>query len=222
MEGIISWLLSHVGVIVFLVVAVSAVRNMIRVARRGQEGGAAAPRRALSEDDDPEAAERTRRVQEEIRRKIAERRASAAEAEAAATREMVSGQPRPLSERLPPLVRPTRVPPLDPFGGPMRKIVRKMEEAAETASARLEPDEEAETKAALERQRKLADELRALEAARKMEEQRAAAIAAMQRAEEPGLAISGRRDLREQLRDPQELRRAVVLREILGAPVGLR
>lgn len=220
MEGIISWLLSHVGVIVFLVVAISAVRNMIRVARRGQEGGPAAPRRALSEEDDPEAAERTRRVQEEIRRKIAERRAASAEVEM--TRDTRAGEARPLSERIPPLVRPMQVPPLDPFGGPMRKIVRKMEEAAEAAAARLEPAEDVETKAALERQRKLADELRALEAARKMEEQRAATAAALQRAEEAPLVMAGRRDLREQLRDPQELRRAIVLREILGAPVGLR
>src|SRR5690606_7063216 len=134
-----------------------------------------------------EAAERTRRLQEEIRRKIVERRALANEME----RETFEQQPGPAPEvfeapreRIPPMVRPTHTPPVDPFGGPMRKIVRKLEEAAETANRKFELAEDGAAQAALERQRRLTEEMRALDAARIAQERRAAEITASLRKEE--------------------------------------
>jgi hypothetical protein len=103
----------------------------------------------------------------------------------------------------------------------MRRIVRRLEEVA-TQGDQREQDAAA---AVLERQRKLADEMRALEAARAAEQQRAAQIYATVTAA-PSVAASRQPQVRDdpqaQLRDPRELRRAFVLREILGSPVGLR
>ena len=160
-----------------------------------------------------EQAERTRRVQEEIRRKIAERRGSAADVRPSPT----------VRERIPPLVRPAQTPPLDPFGGPMRRIIRELEAAAEK---RLEPQpdpEEAARAAVLERQQRLAAEMRALESARLAQQRRAGEIAvAAAKAPSRIARFPAGGDVRAGLRDPRELRRAVVLREILGAPVGFR
>jgi hypothetical protein len=75
--------------------------------------------------------------------------------------------------------------------------------------------------AELERQRRLAEDLRQLEAERAEARRRtardsagAAAAAAAVRSARGGLA--------EELRDAASVRRAVILREVLGTPVGLR
>lgn len=164
-------------------------------------------------DLDPEQAERTRRVQEEIRRKIAERRGVTAEA---TPREVAT-------ERIPPLMRPTQVPPVDPFGGPMRRIVREFEQTVAQWEA-PPPEADAMAQAAeLQRQARLKEQLQALEAARLAESQRAQELMVSRRvpmvSRTPVYATA---NLRGALRDPRELRRAIVLREILGTPVGLR
>jgi len=198
-----DWILQHLQIVLPIAAAIAYLLK-----NRNQRSSDDTTRPDVG---DVEKTERTRRVQEEIRRKIAERRGTAARGE---------GQPT-IRERVPPLVRPVQVPPLDPFGGPMRRIVKRLEEAATSIDQR-ERDAAASV---LERQQKLADEMRALEAARVAEKQRAAQIATMTSAmpaEMAGRQFQARDDVMTQLRDPRELRRAVVLREILGAPVGLR
>jgi hypothetical protein len=76
----------------------------------------------------------------------------------------------------------------------------------------------------LARQEKLTEEMRALEAARVAEQRRATELTKTRREERATAAreTTGLGSLREQLRDPRELRRAFVLREVLGAPVALR
>lgn len=224
-----KWLLENLGlVVVVLVATVSFLRGVFRTLKGDAD---APPRRIPPKFEDPEAAERTRRVQEEIRRKIAERRAAAEAAERGSYE-----QPGPAREvfeapreRIPPLVRPTQTSPLDPFGGPMRKIVRKLEEAAEAAERKFEMSDDGAAQAALERQRRLEEQMRALEAARAAEERRAAEIAAAHKEERSTVRVL--REMRvpspvlavkAQLRDPAELRRAILLREVLGPPVGLR
>jgi len=108
----------------------------------------------------------------------------------------------------------------------MRRIVREIREAAEK---QLEPErdrgrEEAAHKAVLARQEKLAEEMRALEAARATEQRRAAELMTVQREGRAAVARGAAvlPGLGEQLRDPRELRRAFLLREVLGAPVALR
>jgi hypothetical protein len=205
-----KWVLENLGLVVVLAVgAVSFLRTVFRAAK-GDEPRP--PRSAPAED--PEAAERTRRVQEEIRRKIAERRGaleqSHAERRAAAAR-----------EDAPPRLRPATVPPVDPFGGPMRRITETLENLAQRSQRE---EAEAAQREEEERQRKLTAQLRALEAQRAEERRRAAEIAAGARARKPIAAIefAAASSLRDQLRDKGELRRAIVLREILSTPVGLR
>jgi hypothetical protein len=210
-----KWLIQNLGfVIVATIVAISFLRGIFRAAK----GGGDVPPRPRATVD-PEAAERTRRVQEEIRRKIAERRAAAA-----AERPLGDiGRSESRPDYVPPLLPRTRIPPVDPFGGPMRRIVKKLEEAAER---RFEPTDDTAEREALERQQKLEEQLRALEVTRLAQQRRAADIAAAGRRRNEAIVPielggpAGR--LRQQLRDPRELRRVVVLREILGAPVALR
>jgi len=116
------------------------------------------------------------------------------------------------------------VPPLDPFGGPMRKILKEIERAAQPETP-PQYDPTVPEKAALERQKALQEQLKTLEAARVAEQRRAAELAASRQAmRAPALAGATFEpgDLRARLRDPKELRRTIVLRELLGPPVALR
>jgi hypothetical protein len=181
-------LLQFLPVVVFLLVVVSIARNALRVARRLAEQQPA-PR--PSDAYDPAMSERTRRIQEEIRRKIAERRGATA---------------------APP-------PPIEPMGEPEFDLPVPAEEPP------LERTFSPSHAAVLERQQQLSDQMHALEAARLAEQRRAAQTAAAARTasqSEGGMLAGARGDLLADLRNPQSLRRAFVLREVLGAPVGLR
>ena len=107
-----NWVQEHLQLIIAAAAAIAYFFNRQRSAHDEND-----ETQRPTEQASPEHAERTRRVQEEIRRKIAERR---------------TGQSanRPEAERVPPMVRPSHVPPIDPFGGPMRRMARKLEEAA--------------------------------------------------------------------------------------------
>jgi hypothetical protein len=78
--------------------------------------------------------------------------------------------------------------------------------------------------AVLERQERLAEQMRDLEQARLREQRRAAELGETMGSSQ--LARAGantaRGTLLDDLRGADNLRRAVVLREVLGAPVGLR
>jgi hypothetical protein len=79
--------------------------------------------------------------------------------------------------------------------------------------------------AEIERQQRLADELRQAEEARLLAQRRAESVTAEKRAEaetETALRAAARDRVLGDLSDPQSLRRAFVLREVLGTPVGLR
>jgi len=181
-------LLQFLPVFVFLLVVVSIARNALRVARRLAEQKPA-PRPADSYD--PAMSERTRRIQEEIRRKIAERRGAST-----APPPPLEPMPEPVSER--PVTWDE--PPLEPTFSPSHAAV-------------------------LERQQQLADQMRALEIARLAEQRRTAQVSAAVKTaaeSEGGMLAGSRGDLLADLREPRSLRRAFVLREVLGAPVGLR
>ena len=75
------------------------------------------------------------------------------------------------------------------------------------------------------RQEELAEQMRMLEEARALARRRAAEIAAARKAEsesEAGVLATARGTLLADLREPQSLRRALVLREVLGPPAALR
>jgi hypothetical protein len=151
---------------------------------------------------DPEQAERVRRIQEEIRRKIAERRGEAAP------------------------------PPPMPVPGPVvvmeREPVFRETPRQPATPPPLRPDAFAhDDSASLERQRKLVEEMERLDRQRRetrrladttfaTQRQTAAAMAAAPR------AVGGMPSLAAELRNPRALRRAMVLREVLDKPVALR
>lgn len=204
-----NWILEHLQILIGAAAAIAYFLNRRRGAAQEEQqemqrpdGGAAF-----------EQAERTRRVQEEIRRKIAERRGL----------QHVPEQETP-REHIPPLVRPAHVPPVDPFGGPMRRVAKKLEEAAARLEHRIEDPEEAARKAEMVRQANLAERMRELELARVERERRAAELLSTARMSEivARKGSSDSEDIQARLRNPHELRRAVILREIIGPPVALR
>lgn len=177
--------IKYLPLLFVVLVAVSIVRNVLRLAKKMGDAPTA-PRQP--DGYDSAMAERTRRIQEEIRRKIAERRGT-----------IVAPEEAPVGAHMePPEI--IEQPPVEP--------------AYATRSA-----------AVLERQQQLADQMRALELARATEARRASAVSvAVKTASESrgGMLASARVDLLADLREPSSLRRAFVLREVLGTPVGLR
>jgi len=146
--------------------------------------------------EDPELAERTRRIREEIQRKIEQR---------------ARGQSAPVMRSEPaippPLIARDVVVPRQPEPPPSRAMAAHLE-AQRTA-------EILEQQAALTEQLRLADEMKA----------------AMQRRTQFQTEIAGKEEaakdavrsaLGDDLRDPAALRRAFILREVLGPPVALR
>ncbi len=209
LNKIIDWVLGHLPIVIFAFVIVA---QMIRAAKRGRQNPAEeAPMRpdALEED------RRTREVQEQIRRRIAERRAGAAPG---AVPPVMESRPAPSPET-------TQLP--DVFDGPLGRMLQELQKRAQPQPVPAPPPMVAVARenAELERQQQLADELKSLEDARAVARRRAAQIAAEKDAmaqREPALLGTSRGRLLADLSDPQSLRRAFVLREVLGAPVALR
>ena len=179
---------SVIPFLVFLFIVVSVVRSAMKVARKLNEQ---APPRMPPANFDPAEAQRTRRIQEEIRRKIAERRGG---------RALTPPQRGRIDEVFVPRPEPVAPPPSE------------------------EPPALASNAAILERQRQLAEQMRLLAAARQMEQRKADRVTAITDSENAQLASNAvmRDDLLAGLRDPAMARRAILLREILGTPVGLR
>ncbi len=181
-------LVQFLPVLVVILAVVSMIRNAAKMVRKTGEQRPPQPRSPA--DYDPALAERTRRIQEEIRRKIAERRGTVAGA---------------------------RKPPGGPADGAADDfhVERAAERSRSTAS----------DAAVLERQQQLADQMRALELARATTQRRTAQVSAGLKTESDsprGQLKEARASLLADLRDPAGLRRAFVLREVLGPPVGLR
>jgi hypothetical protein len=157
--------------------------------------------------EDPELAERTRRIREEIQRKIEQR-----------ARGYPTEQPtRPQDEP---------VPRVDPELAGLPPILRELVEVNQpepakptrAATSRLEAQRMAEMleqQATLEEQLKQAQEMKAAALRRTQFETEVAS-----KEEQAKVAVLGA--LGDDLRDPAALRRAIILREILGPPVALR
>ncbi|HWA10396.1 MAG TPA: hypothetical protein VG838_13160 [Opitutaceae bacterium] len=201
-----NWILSHLQIVV---VAAVMLTYWINAARARARRGTSAPAPALDEShsgaEDPE---RTRRIQEEIRRKIAERRGTVPPAVPSAP-----AAPPPA----PPLVAPR---PVATPGGVLRE---KLEARLAQARARERAERERRRQEQEARARALAAE--------KLSAQRQALTASLAAREERPVAPvsdgnysspSPRRTWLDELREPDRVRRAVILREVLGPPVGLR
>jgi len=215
-----AWILDHLQIIIAVAAAIAYWINQRAREKAGQEAdydedGIPENRpvsRELSpanrDGTDPDQEERARRIREEIQRKIAERRGRAPGSAPA---------------------EPPSVPRLDPF----RPVFQEESRPAPPPLRPPEPATPRETvaayddSAALERQRRLAEQMEALEERRR--EARRVAAQALSGEAAPAVGVSssrtsalGTRGVAAELRDPRALRRAMVLREVLAAPVALR
>ena len=208
----IQWILEHLGIVVVVVLFIAQiVRGALQQTRKPGEPD-------LRRDDGDEE-RRVREVQEQIRRQIAARRAGQNPAEA----------PPPLTPREEarpmPRAETTQMP--EPFGGPIGRMLEELQRKAQQQRAPEPPPlvVERRNNAELERQQRLADELKALEDAKQVVARRASHVEANKQAiaeSEPALRTGARTRLLGDLSDAQGLRRAFVLREVIGPPLGLR
>ena len=212
-----DWITDHIQVIIAVAGAIAYWLN----ARRKDKAGEPAD---YDGDDQPDnhqpmyrgpvreqeeamqQEENTRRIQEEIRRKIAERNAG-------------GGEVRPPS--LPHHPQPRQVP-VPPLPSPAwRREQAEMRNANEYR--RIEA--ERETAEVLERQRVLAQQLAALNERRAEAGREAKAVWTT---DQPASVAKidarhvGEVSLLHELRNVRSLRKAIVLREVLDTPVGLR
>jgi hypothetical protein len=189
------WILSNIPLLAFLFIVFSIVRAIRRAQQLSQEHKA--------DGGETEEQRRVREIQERIRRIAAERR----------------GQRVPVA--LPPVVQSAE--PVPAFGGTMRRVLAELERRIETHIPT--PASQATIGAEMERQEQLAEQLRVLEEARTNAERRAKEVAAGKLEDarsESAILRATRNQVLEDLKDPQGLRRAFLLREVLGTPVGLR
>lgn len=200
-----SWILDNLQVVIAVAAAFA-----YWLSQRKKEGDPADqdgdglpddPRGEVSLDRDE--TERTRRIQDEIRRKIAERAAGGP-----------INVPAPALEP-PPLFREnaTAPRPVAPSPLPQRTFTR------EAAPVAAQPARTLGYEGTLQRQLDLAEQMRNLEQNRKSIKRRAAVIAKTAAEAAPSAAHTA---LLMDLRGAHNLRRAMVLREVLGPPVALR
>lgn len=203
-----EWILDHLQIIIAVAAAIAYWLNQRRQGRTGDGAeGEGDERPEVSRRDlqsDPEEAERIRRIQEEIRRKIAERAAGGP-----------IGIPPPAPEP-PPLFRTESSAPR-PVATPLPQ--REFTREAVPSPVLAPPTSQANAGAILERQHEMAEQMEVLASSRRIVERRAAAVVAHAKSQEPS-PIRG--ELLHELRGAHNLRRAMVLREVLGPPVGLR
>jgi hypothetical protein len=203
-----DWILSHMWVVVVIAGLIAKVLQAARGKQPTETKDPEVPRR--QEFVDAELAERTRKIREEIQRKIAERRGqtiapAAAEPDRPRLRRedrSPEATPPPAVLELPPIFRRMLAPQAAPVPPPL---------PAQSNAAAAE----------LARQAALAEQLRQVEAQPTGDERRAAFASAIADKEQAAL-VAGRAALLDDLHSPDALRRAFILREVLGPPVALR
>jgi hypothetical protein len=203
-----DWIFSHL----WIVVAIAGVlaRILQSASAKNRQSGDQPPEPPKEyEFKDAELAERTRKIREEIRRKIEERRSQPAAP--------VSGEPdRP---RISPAERsPQATPP--PVVSSLPEIIREvMNPTVELPP--IEPEPVVEMAAEVPSPLAEAERLQAEARARGVVERRVAVQTAIAN-RGSGLLSANRAALLQDLRDPAALRRAIILREVLGPPLALR
>jgi hypothetical protein len=184
-----------------LIIVGTVLAQLFQAILKKKGGDAAAGEEAPKEYEfeDPELAERTRRIREEIQRKIAQRQRGGAEAETAEVPSPAAYEPAP-----PPVIREVVATAPAPSSSP--------------AAARADTQRQAEI---LEQQAAWQE---------KLQEAQRFKAAVQKRTEFEEATADHRTDRRAathsevlgDLRNPAALRRAFILREVLGPPVALR
>ena len=175
-----EWVLNHIQILFLVAIAVVGILQRLKKPTEAEEARRATPTTAQEE--------RTRRIQEEIRRRIMERR-GLAPAAPRSDDDAEESRPFPAAPPMIEEIQPVRVEPPIPV--------------AALADGKIAAE--------LKRQQEMAERVRELEAAKRS---RATMVAT-------AVAEPADQSLPELL-SRGGLRRAVVLREILGPPVGLR
>jgi hypothetical protein len=210
----LKWIFQNLEIVAVIVLFVFQALRALAKQRKPTE-----TRERRPPDYDEER--RVREVQEQVRRQIAARRGEQAPT---ATPPMLSPEP----EMHAPAPRPETTQMPEPFGGPLGRMLEELQRKAQQFAPPPPPPPYVAARNAageLERQQQIADELKAVEEARLVAKRRAAHLALDQESvaqSEPALRTAAHDRLLLELRNPQSLRRAIVLREVLGAPVGLR
>jgi hypothetical protein len=204
--------LDHTWVLLVIAGVVAQIFKAMKKKEAGvgegdDEGQSAEPPKEY-QFEDPELAERTRRIREEIQRKIAQRQRGMSPAEPAQTTARRADEPQPSMVEPPPMVREVVVAPVEP---PRTSTTR-------AAAARAV---EMRTAEILEQQAAWAEKLREAQLMRGAAKRRTAFEEETMN-HEPGKLQVRRGELLDDLRDPLAQRRAFILREVLGPPVGLR
>ncbi|HET7535696.1 MAG TPA: hypothetical protein VFJ90_04530 [Candidatus Didemnitutus sp.] len=205
-----DWIFQHLWTLVIIAGVIVKVLQAIR----GQKSGGTTqhnepPQPKEYEFEDPELAERTRKIREEIQRKIEERRGqhmrpSAPVAETEPPR--IGPQDRSPEATQPPLTLPQVI----------REVLQpKPVVVSQTRMEEMREAEEAERQAALAEQLQEAERMQAAAQRRAAFEEATADVGLRTRQATQASVL-------EDLRDPAALRRAFILREVLGPPVALR
>ena len=208
-ENPVNWLLGNREVLAILFIAVAWLAQKLGIGKDRKAVKGAGP---TGPEGDSGEAERTRRVQEEIRRKIAERRAGAPP---------VLPSSRYGREPAPPVVAPR---PVAPAPAPWADLFERSGEPL----AEEPPTRDKVLEDVLARQRGLGEKMRQLDSASSAASAEAGGYspggaAAMRAQLEPAMPVfPPASPWLSDLRERQGARRAIVLREILGPPVGLR
>jgi hypothetical protein len=193
-----KWLLENPWV---LIVIAGLVAQVLKALQKGQGAETEAPAKQEYEFDDPELAERTRKIREEIRRKIEQRRGGANQPQPASPVVITpSPEATPPVLQLPRVIREVLAP--EPVPAPVPVL----------ASAQAEE---------MERQNTMLVQLREAEFMRQAAAQRIA-FEATTADTRPAELAQTRAALLDDLREPAALRRAFILREVLGPPIALR
>jgi hypothetical protein len=199
-----DWLLEKFPVLVFVVVAIAQVLRAVMKSRQARTDHE-------RNFDETEEQRHIREVQEQIRRTVVARRQSAD-----VPSPPMHETPEPPA---PPILRREMETPGGSVERPARRglvaLERKVHAPISTEARSYE----------LERQADLAEKMRQLAETRELAKRHAAqnaAAAEVAAKSEAGILTAGRTRLEQELRDPESLRRAFVLREILGPPVALR
>ena len=180
-----DWLLKHPLVIFLIIMAVSSLIKHLK------SSGEAPPSTGPGPLGDGDDSEHMRRLQEEIRRKIAERRGAGA-----------------------PVVTPTLARPVA-----HAPVVVVRHQSGEPPV--YEPEKWMDH-AVLERQRALAEQMAELQARQTAANREAQAMLSPDAKATVATKPTGEFSLMQDLRNARSLRKAIILREVLGPPVGLR
>lgn len=197
-----DWLLANLKLVIFLaVIVIYAIKAVRSKAESASGERPETMRRTMPGEHDAEEAERTRQIQEEIRRRILARQRG----------EVAAPLPEAYEEA------PPAPPPLPPPVPENRPVV-----AVDDPYARAAAEVSAREASILESQRAFEEQLRQIKLAREMASAGVPRLAPSRPEAEyrrgPGTGLR----LRDDLKGRASLRRAILLREVLGEPIALR